>query len=304
MPYGMIDTKVFDSTVILHGFETVYVFMSMIALANNEHVCDFGRHALAGRIGVTLDQLEDSLEKLSRTDPDSNSQDFDGRRIVALKEIDEIESNRGWLMVNRERYINEIKRENRKKQVKEAVSKFRQKKEGQAGSSEKVDPKENLSENNDVIIKKAHVDVDVDQDVENNKAKATAFGLFWEAFPRKVKKKRAREVWMAKKLDCAINELLSDVANRLANHAPWKNGYIPHPTTYLNGELWNDEIEKEDLVQVKKGNGKHLVPSYKDGSALEAYGKSIDKLPKRTESYYQYWQRLCVHAEQEGAHET
>jgi len=70
------------------------------------------------------------------------------------------------------------------------------------------------------------------------------FDLFWSVYPRKVKKREALDVWKRKKLDSKFQVLISDVENRLQKDDAWKNGFIPHPTTYLRGERWNDEIQK------------------------------------------------------------
>ena len=77
----------------------------------------------------------------------------------------------------------------------------------------------------------------------------TGFALWWEQYPKKVNKKKSLIIWKRIKPDAEL--LIADVINRKANDSQWTDGYIPHPTTYLNGERWNDEIEhgriEEDL---------------------------------------------------------
>lgn len=69
------------------------------------------------------------------------------------------------------------------------------------------------------------------------------FDEFWHIYPRKQNKQGALKIWKRKKLDKMANLILGDVENRIRNEAQWKNQqYIPHPTTYLNGERWNDQI--------------------------------------------------------------
>ena len=68
---------------------------------------------------------------------------------------------------------------------------------------------------------------------KNNKE--NDFDKFWNLYPLKVQKKKAEVSW----------NRLSE-ANRAAALADvpcrkFKEGFIPHPTTYLNGERWNDE---------------------------------------------------------------
>ena len=66
------------------------------------------------------------------------------------------------------------------------------------------------------------------------------FDIFWSAYPKKVKRKPAKLIWQRVKPDTDV--LVADIANRLENDAQWKSGFIPDPTTYLNGERWNDEL--------------------------------------------------------------
>ena len=69
------------------------------------------------------------------------------------------------------------------------------------------------------------------------------FPDFWSAYPKKREKKKARDAWKRKRLDSRADEIISDVQNRIKNDGQWLDGYVPHPTTYINGERWEDEIE-------------------------------------------------------------
>jgi len=69
------------------------------------------------------------------------------------------------------------------------------------------------------------------------------FVEFWEGYPRKEGKKAAHKLWIRDNLDEKADIILADVALRRATHDRWSDkAYIPVPTTYLNGEKWNDEI--------------------------------------------------------------
>jgi len=85
----------------------------------------------------------------------------------------------------------------------------------------------------------------------------SGFDLFWSAYPRKVKKKQAREIWNRKRLDEQTELLVADVQNRIATDGQWAEGFTPHPTTYLNGERWNDEIEP--VRQRAEATGRRLT---------------------------------------------
>lgn len=69
------------------------------------------------------------------------------------------------------------------------------------------------------------------------------FDEFWQAYPSKRDKKKARDKWKSKRLDAKADEIISDVKTRISKDRQWREGYIPLPTTYLNGERWEDELD-------------------------------------------------------------
>ena len=76
----------------------------------------------------------------------------------------------------------------------------------------------------------------------------TPFERFWDAYGKKEKRIPCEKKWKTKKLDPIIDHLLADIANRDANCHKWRieNGvrqFKSGPLAYLNGELWNDDIQ-------------------------------------------------------------
>lgn len=81
-----------------------------------------------------------------------------------------------------------------------------------------------------------------DAEIPPKSRPAARFDDFWAAYPRKVGKKTAREKWKTRRLDEQADMIIADIEARKRRHRPWLDGYIPNPTTYLNGERWDDEI--------------------------------------------------------------
>lgn len=81
------------------------------------------------------------------------------------------------------------------------------------------------------------------------------FGKFWEAYPKKVKRKDALKVWQSKQLDRMTDQLIGDVKRRLSEDRRWVGGFVPDPPTYLRGERWNDALEPI----TKNGNGQQAA---------------------------------------------
>ncbi len=81
------------------------------------------------------------------------------------------------------------------------------------------------------VTKSTDSDSDSDSDSDNK-----AFDLFWNNYPRKTDKKRARISF--NRLGKAKQKLATvDCKTRFADT---EAKYIPHATTYLNGERWED----------------------------------------------------------------
>lgn len=74
-----------------------------------------------------------------------------------------------------------------------------------------------------------------------NKVKKERFAEFYKAYPKKVKRKKAEEIWMRLKLDDLLFRQIMDGLQRSKDSDNWHRGFIPDPTTWLNGEQWNDE---------------------------------------------------------------
>lgn len=69
------------------------------------------------------------------------------------------------------------------------------------------------------------------------------FNDFWNAYPRKIRKKDALKIWIKDKLEEKATLIISDVLNRVTQDSQWQiSQYIPHPATYLNKTGWEDEV--------------------------------------------------------------
>lgn len=121
---------------------------------------------------------------------------------------------------------------------------------------------------------------------DKNKKKTTStaarFDAFWTAYPKKVEKKKALEIWKRRKLDSLADSLIADVRGRMERDRKWIDGYIPNPTTYLNGDRWEDEM------------GAAALSLPKDPKALFAIRRAIG-LP------FEFDEVKSCHAEIQGA---
>jgi glutaredoxin len=95
------------------------------------------------------------------------------------------------------------------------------------------------------------------KDIYTSKVDKISFDEFWKLYPNKVEKKKSEEKW--NRLSIEIQRIiLLDIPKRKSGEKWSKdNGkYIEMPTTYINGERWNDEIkiieQKSNFIDLNK----------------------------------------------------
>ena len=65
------------------------------------------------------------------------------------------------------------------------------------------------------------------------------FNVFWESYPRKVKKDAALKAF--KKVNPSLEEVKQDIEWRKKNDPTWKDSqFIPYPASYLNAKRWEE----------------------------------------------------------------
>jgi hypothetical protein len=72
------------------------------------------------------------------------------------------------------------------------------------------------------------------------------FEQFWKLYPRKQNKKKVQLWFKNKQPNDALFDTIIKKLKNFIDTVDWQkeNGkYIPMPTTWLNGERWNDEIK-------------------------------------------------------------
>lgn len=97
--YVPVFTSVFDGT--LGGrWPDSGVWLCLLALADADGTIDMTIHAITARIGVPVDQLRDCIDRFCAPDPESRSQEEEGRRLVLLDSA----RTWGWRVVNMAAY--------------------------------------------------------------------------------------------------------------------------------------------------------------------------------------------------------
>ena len=74
------------------------------------------------------------------------------------------------------------------------------------------------------------------------------FNEFWSIYPNKTGKKKASQMWNRRKLDAIADTIINSLRIRIDNDPRWDAGFIQNPTTFLNGDLWEDEISAKAMA--------------------------------------------------------
>ena len=94
MTFAKLLSRITESSLMEQNIATRYVFLMMLAIANEEGVVVGTEIAIARRLNMDLVLFQSSIANLTQPDEDSNSKEHGGRRIVLS------EQPRGFLIVN------------------------------------------------------------------------------------------------------------------------------------------------------------------------------------------------------------
>lgn len=67
------------------------------------------------------------------------------------------------------------------------------------------------------------------------------FEAFWKEYPIKEEKKKSREKFLKLPKEL-LPKIIQSIALNKTTNEKWLKGFIKQPTTWINGECWNDEI--------------------------------------------------------------
>ncbi len=106
MGYTKLFSEIVMSTVWREKDTTRLVWITMLALRNRHHVVEGSIPGLADCARVSIKACRAALKVLSEPDPDSRSQELEGRRI---EEVDG-----GWFIINGEKYRRKMSEDERR----------------------------------------------------------------------------------------------------------------------------------------------------------------------------------------------
>jgi hypothetical protein len=267
--YTKLYNSIIHSTIWREDKDTRLLWITMLSLSDQHGVIEASLPGLADAARLTMLETTKALTKLSSPDEYSRDKDFKGRRI------EEIEG--GWIVLNYLKYRNKIDEERKRdlNRIRQARWRERNADNANHGRNAKSDaiadpdpdpdpdltpplisysdhnPNPNYCPPQPPLPGFAARACDQDQ-IEKQKGEkySVEFETFWQSYPRKDSKRRAWKAWLAAKSRFPdIPTLLAAIEKQRTGEA-WKSGYIPHASTWLNGDRWLDQgIEKKEDKQ-------------------------------------------------------
>lgn len=78
------------------------------------------------------------------------------------------------------------------------------------------------------------------------------FNKFWEKYPRKTAKAPAQKAYAKAHMKISFEEIMEKLDIFIESHKDTKKQFMPHASTWLNQERWNDEYETENKLDTQK----------------------------------------------------
>jgi hypothetical protein len=244
-------TKVFRTMyegTLADNWQALVTFQQLLILANDEGVVDMTIAAIHRITSIPIDILEAGIKVLEAPDHGSRTPDMEGKRIARLDE----HRDWGWFLVNFSKYRQMTTREEKKEADRIRMQAKREAEKGSENSNvaDSREPSQGVAGSREESkVSQGVADVaytDTDKDLKRKKTcsadaeSGARFSEFWDAYPKSAGRKAAVKAWARLRLDRLADVILADVKRRLAA-GEWRDErYIPHASTYLNGERWND----------------------------------------------------------------
>lgn len=242
-------TKLFrgitTSTIVSEPLATRWLWVTMLAQCDASGCVWGSMPGLARLANITLEECEQALACFMSPDPYSRTPDNEGRRIEAIP--------RGWRLLNhsiydymrskeeRLEYQRNWDRENRGNRA-NSRSRHPATPDNPRQPPTNSDSSDNPRQNPDTPDPTSSNPSSISKSSKSLGQQAARFDEFWSLYPNRKGKADAVKTWKRKNLDAIADKIMADVKARIADDRDWKGGYVPHGSTYINAEGWQDDV--------------------------------------------------------------
>lgn len=238
--YTKLFNSIVTSTIWTEDDKTRIVWITMLAMSDQNGEVHASVPGLARVAGVTLADCELALGKLLGPDPYSRTPDNEGRRIAPI--------DGGWELLNHRKYRAMASREDEKKSNAVRQERFRARHAPVTDSNAPITPHNapitgivHIADTDSESKADSKADTESKPKPKQSPAAPEGFDEFWQAYPKKVSKGDALRAWQKNKPD--LQTVLNALAWQKKSQEWTKDGgqYIPHPASYLNAQKYLDE---------------------------------------------------------------
>jgi hypothetical protein len=250
--YAKVYKSLWEGTLAGTG-EVWAVFVFLLAHCDREGFVDIHPGVVAALTGFEEGRVREALRSLEAPDAQSRTAEDGGARIIRLDE----HRDWGWQIVNYVKYRTMVDAETRRAQVREAVSRHRnrasspvitskpQKAHAEAEAEAEGEAIEHLS---NAVGRDPVIDPPIRKKSPSKDWRESFSSDFWPAYPRKVAKGAAEAAWfklgsgLSREEEVALfNAVMDGLERWKLAHKDTEEDFIPHPATWINQRHWEDE---------------------------------------------------------------
>jgi hypothetical protein len=247
--YTKLFNSIVTSTIWTEDDKTRIVWITMLAMSDQNGEVHASVPGLARVSGVSLADCEAALVKLSGPDAYSRTPDNEGRRISPI--------DGGWELLNHRKYRAMASREDEKKSNADRQKRHRER------NATVTDSNATVTLCHDEVTESLHIadtDTDIKADTEGiikkhnsiqSPSAPEGFEEFWTAYPRKTAKSDALKAWNKIKPDLITVLNALDWQRKSEDWTKDSGQYIPYPASYLNSKRYEDEKPKPKVQPVR-----------------------------------------------------
>jgi len=246
----MLDDEYLNGMARLCGWKGTIVYNSLCRHVDNEQQCFPSLELIAEQHGVSRPTVLNGIEELVK------------RNVIF---VEKIRSKNGKWLNNSYTLIDKLEWDYSIKATKNKRGTNQKKVNGkfvQVNDTDTVTKSVRIhhqvndtdtSQVNDTDTKETHKQGNTYKETHREQS-SQAFESFWEEYPNKKDKKKSLILWNKLKPSKETIEKIMSSLKQQKKSKQWKedNGkFIPHPSTWLNGERWTDVVKTKSALTSK-----------------------------------------------------
>lgn len=235
MGFTKLDENILQSSIMAEDDSVFKVWIALLAACKENGIANISPMFLSSICRKDISIISQAIEKLSLPDDYSRSINDSGKRIERV--------DGGFRIINYQKYRDFTYSHTANA---ERQRRFRAKK-----ALHGVTCNDSNDSNGDISASGINKESTIQEGINKGSVKkgvkdiqySPEFLAFWKTYPRKTAKPRAYISWVKKNCDIKIDIILAALAWQ-GKEDQWtrdRGKYIPHPTTWLNNDCWEDE---------------------------------------------------------------